>query len=256
MGQITADTPVGSPVIVTGWKSATLVQVDDEGTVTVQSSNGQRRTLPAADVSTPEEGTVNTHTHSTREAWLVAAVDGLRPLFATQSAEIPAVKVSVGWPGGRGKKSNVVGQCWHPEAAADKAAHIFVSPAVEQPVEVLAIMVHELVHAVDVNKSGHRGAFAKLAKSLGLTGKMTTSTPGDELKLELAKLADELGTYPHGALAAGGRGADGPKKQGTRMLKVECVEGSGYVVRMTRKWLDEFGAPTCPCHSVKMAEAV
>jgi hypothetical protein len=194
--------------------------------------------------------------HTTREAWLVAAVEGLRPMFAAQSAEIPAVKVSVGWPGGRGKKSNVVGQCWHPEAAADKAAHIFVSPAVSSPAEVLAILVHELVHAVDVNKSGHKGAFAKLAKALGLVGKMTTSTAGEDLALELNKLAESLGEYPHGALLAGGRGADGPKKQGTRMLKVECTEGSGYVVRMTRKWLDEYGAPTCPCHSMKMAEAV
>lgn len=199
---------------------------------------------------------MTTTTHSTREAWLVAAVEGLRPLFSAQSADIPAVKVSVGWPGGRGKKSNVVGQCWHPEAAADKAAHIFVSPAVSSPAEVLAILVHELVHAVDVNQSGHKGAFAKLAKSLGLVGKMTTSTAGEDLALELDKLATELGAYPHGALSAGGQGADGPKKQGTRMLKVECTEGSGYVVRMTRKWLDEYGAPTCPCHSVKMAEAV
>ena len=199
---------------------------------------------------------MSTTTHTTREAWLVAAVEGLRPMFAAQSAEIPAVLVSVGWPGGRGKKSNVVGQCWNPALAADKAAHIFVSPSVSSPAEVLAILVHELVHAVDVNASGHKGPFAKLAKALGLVGKMTTSTAGEDLAVELDKLATELGAYPHGALAAGGQGADGPKKQGTRMLKVECTEGSGYVVRMTRKWLDEYGAPTCPCHSVTMAEAV
>lgn len=42
------------------------------------------------------------------------------------------------------------------------------------------------------------------------------------------------------------------KKQTTRMLKVECSEGSGYKVRLARSWLDSFGAPSCPCHSLVM----
>lgn len=194
-------------------------------------------------------------THTTREAWLVAAVEALRPDFADVEAEIPAVKVSVGWPGGRGKKARVIGQCWHPEAAKDGAAHIFVSPVLDAPVDVLAVLTHELVHAVDRNQSGHKGAFAKLAKSLGLEGKMTETTPGEALKERLAAHAESLGDYPHGALSSLAAGADGPKKQGTRMRKVECAEGSGYVVRMTRKWLDEIGAPTCPCHQLPMKEA-
>jgi len=43
-----------------------------------------------------------------------------------------------------------------------------------------------------------------------------------------------------------------PKTQGTRMLKVVCQE-CGCVVRMTRKWLDEVGEPTCGCGG-KMVE--
>jgi hypothetical protein len=42
----------------------------------------------------------------------------------------------------------------------------------------------------------------------------------------------------------------GPKKQATRQLKVACPNLHGdkpYIVRMTRKWLDELGAPFCPC---------
>ena len=35
------------------------------------------------------------------------------------------------------------------------------------------------------------------------------------------------------------------KPQTTRMIKCECAT-CGFVVRTTRKWLDEVGAPHCP----------
>ena len=192
---------------------------------------------------------------NTREEWLIEGVKALAPLFDALGESIPAVKVSVGWPGGRGSKNSVIGQCWHPEAAADKAAHIFISPVLDDAVRVLDVLAHELCHAIDVNASGHKGNFARLAKGIGLTGKMTATVASDELAETLRGIVADLGDYPHGALLAMGDGADGPKKQGTRMLKVECAEGSGYIVRMTRKWLDEFGAPKCPCHDAVMVEA-
>lgn len=198
---------------------------------------------------------------ATREEWLVAAIDALRPRFELVGATIPAVRVSVGWPGGRGKKNSVIGQCWAGSAATDGVAQVFISPVLgtvvgsEGTEGVLDVLLHELVHAVDDNKSGHKGEFTKLAKGLGLTGKMTATVAGPELTAHLTDLADRLGPYPHAAITAGADGADGPSKQGTRMLKVECVEGSGYMVRMTRKWLDEYGTPACPCHSERMEEA-
>ena len=42
-------------------------------------------------------------------------------------------------------------------------------------------------------------------------------------------------------------------EQGTRMIKVTCAD-CGCVVRMTRKWLDEQGAPTCGCGGAMHAE--
>lgn len=197
-------------------------------------------------------------THTTREAWLVAAVEALAPLFAEADETLPAVKVSVGWPGGRGRKNSVIGQCWSPEVAADEVSHVFISPVLDDAVRVLDVLAHELVHAINYaagDPCGHKGAFARIAKAIGLTGKMTATVAGDDLRARLEALAADLGAYPHGALMPGAPGADGPKKQGTRMLKVECAEGSGYVVRMTRKWIDEFGTPACPCHSAPMVEA-
>jgi hypothetical protein len=192
---------------------------------------------------------------STREEWLVAAIESLRPIFDEVGEQIPAVKVSVGWPGGNGRKNSVIGQCWHKDASADKVAQIFVSPVLDDAVRVLDVLAHEVVHAIDENASGHRGRFAKIAKAIGLTGKMTATVAGDDLKARLEAIVEDLGAFPHGALAKPGDGAaEGPKKQGTRMLKAECAQGSGYKVRLTRQWLDEYGAPICPCHQEQMIE--
>lgn len=193
-------------------------------------------------------------THTTREAWLVAAVGELATLFEAVGETLPPVRVSVGWPGGRGRKNSVIGQCWATAASSDKVAQLFISPVLDDAVRVLDVLAHELVHAIDDCESGHKGRFAKIAKSIGLTGKMTETVAGDALRADLQAIADRIGAYPHAALA-GGAGAEGPKKQGTRQLKAECAEGSGYKVRLTRQWLDEYGAPICPCHNLQMVEA-
>ena len=96
----------------------------------------------------------------------------------------------------------------------------------------------------------HRGAFARVAKTIGLEGKMTATTPGEALRTRLKELIAKIGEYPHARLIASNR----PKTQTTRMLKVTCKE-CGCVVRMTRKWLDEAGLPTCGCGSEMMEDA-
>src|SRR5690349_10363518 len=122
---------------------------------------------------------------STREEWLVAAVEAFRPMFsALVDEQIPAVRVSVGWPGGNGRKNAVIGQCWATAASADKVAQLFISPVLDDAVRVLDVLAHEIIHAIDDCQSGHKGRFAKIAKALGLTGKMTATVAGDELKAE------------------------------------------------------------------------
>ncbi|MGO4251270.1 hypothetical protein AB4Y81_03295 [Paenarthrobacter sp. TAF1] len=191
----------------------------------------------------------------TREEWLVAAVAALAPIFAAVEETLPEVRVSVGWPGGNGRKNSVIGQCWSTKVASDSVSQLFISPVLEDAVRVLDVLAHELIHAIDDCVSGHKGRFAKIAKAVGLTGKMTATVAGDDLKAELEKIAANLGDYPHAAIVNPGQGADGPKKQTTRMMKVECSEGSGYKARMTRQWLEEYGAPFCPCHNEQMIEA-
>lgn len=180
---------------------------------------------------------------ASREAWMLAAVEELRPVFAEAGHPIPEhVRVSVGWPGGRGKKKGVVGQCWPGTSVADGIAAIFVSPVRVDPLDVLETLTHELVHAGGI--CDHKRGFAAAAAKVGLVGDpaWTGTAIHPAARERFARLAEKLGTYDHAGISASER----QRIQGTRMLKVECRD-CGCVIRMTRKWLDEAGVPKCGC---------
>lgn len=185
---------------------------------------------------------------SNREAWLQQAAGVMRGwLEEVPEVEVPPVWVSIGFPGGRSKSSTTVGQCWSRGASADGVNHIFISPVrgSDQSVEALSTLLHELVHAADDCQSGHTKNFIRIARALGFTPKWTSScNRTDELTGRLEALVERFGPLPHGALI-GEKAADTPKKQGTRMLKLECPD-DGYIVRTTQKWV-EVGMPVCPC---------
>lgn len=181
----------------------------------------------------------------TREQWLIQAIEELQDsVFAEHGAVIPPVRVSVGFPGG-GHKRKAIGECWNPEAANDKISQIFISPVLSDSVRVLDVLAHEIIHAI-YPKAGHKGAFKQLATAIGLEGKMTATTAGPELTEKLKIISENLGDYPHAALNLGNR-----KKQSTRLIKLECVE-CGYIARTTNKWIEQIGAPICPCSDREM----
>lgn len=187
----------------------------------------------------------------TREQWLELAVLKLRPLFAEIDVELPNVRVSVGWPskGGTRSKGKVIGQCWKSVVAADQTCQLFISPILgDDPVQLLGVLAHELIHAWDDCDSGHKGKFARAAKAIGLGGKMTaTIVPeGSDLETALGQIIVDLGEYPHSPLKYEELELiGGEKKQGTRMLKL-LAECCGYTARTTQKWID-VGLPSCPC---------
>lgn len=176
----------------------------------------------------------------TREAWLLLAIDHLRPTFSAIARQLPiGTRVSVGHPLG---SRRAIGQCFPSRAAVDGRHQVFISPRLDDPIEVLAVLIHELVHVVDDCRSGHRGQFSSIAKALGLVGPMTSTSASPQLEARLQRLAVRLGTYPHAALGI----ASGAKsKQTTRMVKVVCPD-CGYLARTTRYWIDLKGAPWCP----------
>jgi hypothetical protein len=184
--------------------------------------------------------------HPTRESWLLAAVGHLRLGLFKKHADIPNVRVSVGFPGGKSPKK-AIGQYWHPVSCTDAIPQIFISPVLATPLEALDTLVHELVHACTPGE-GHGKVFRKLALAVGLEGKMRSASAGTELKERLNTLAFELGEYPHASINLSDR-----KKQTTRNLKSECP-ACGYTCRVTRKWLESVGPPVCPADMCRMSD--
>lgn len=193
---------------------------------------------------------------STRESWLRAAVDALRPKFEVAGYPLPAtLHVSVGFPSRgalRGTRMTTIGQCWYGGASADGAPHIFISPLHETPVAALDTLMHELVHAALPEGSKHGAKFVRACNALGLTeGKPKSRSAGAEVLAELERLNVELGAWGHAALDA----RKLSKAQTTRLVKCACAT-CGYTVRVTRKWLDGSGAPICPDDHEQMTEDV
>lgn len=192
--------------------------------------------------------------NTNREEWLGRLVDALRPLFDDQGAKLPKkIRVSCGWPSRGGTSmtgKRVIGQAWSTEASADGTHETFITPAIDDPVRVADILVHELVHHAVGVKEGHKRPFSKLAKALGLEGKMTATVASKDLKERLEAITYKLGAYPHAALDP-----TTLPKQSTRMLKVQCNRKEcGCIVRMTQKWLDEVGTPRCGCGGTMSCE--
>ncbi len=188
--------------------------------------------------------------HETREAWLTSGIEALWPyLYETDTVEsMPAARISVGFPHGpRGTGTHRHGQVFRGDDSTDGTTEIFISPEMDDPADVLPVLAHMLIHASLGTDEGHGKNFGAASRALGLTGKLTDTQPSSELAASFRAIADELGPYPHASLnAREGGGIGGAKKQGTRMLKIEC-DSCGMVARTTAKWLDNPGLPTCAC---------
>lgn len=202
-----------------------------------------------------------------REEWLKEGIRRLRPLFKAQGVEIPKdVRVSIGFgpTGARQENQTILGVTCKRILSETGNPEIFISPEDASAITMLATLVHELIHAWNDCEDGHTGPFRRTALAVGLEGKMTATTAGEELLATLTKLADEMGPYPGSKMniyqgrpmipgpdgQLPGPITSGPKKQGTRMIKRTCQhdpesECFGYAVRTTAMWL-EVGNPHCP----------
>jgi len=189
-----------------------------------------------------------------RETWLNKAAALLRPMLEEVGhSAAEQLRITVGWPSTAALSTNPekrrIGECWYPENSGDNTCEIFISPSVDDSVKILAVLLHEMIHSGFSAGVGHKGSFRTVFYALGFTGSAKHSTPGEALFSRLARLHRKLGDIPHAALS----GRSTVKKQTTRLLKVEC-SNSGYVARITRKWLEDEGAPICPCCHEVMVE--
>ena len=182
--------------------------------------------------------------YKTREQWLNAAAQKLKPRFAAAGVDTTQpFRVSIGFPSS-GRKGKAIGECWSNNSTADSVCEIYITPTLDNPNRIIDILAHELVHAYVGHEAKHGPAFKRVALAIGLTGKMTATVASDELNAWIDSILPSLGDLPHSALAAG---TNGKKKQSTRMRKAHCTD-CGYTVRVTAKWIDT-AIPTCPNES-------
>jgi hypothetical protein len=195
-----------------------------------------------------------------REKWLTDMGNKLVPHIEKAYKEVtgkekkmPKWTATVGFPsrGALSTKKRVIGQCWAGLHSKDGTHQVFISPLIHEQMEVVATLAHELVHVIDECKSAHKGIFPKMMKKLGLKGKPTATSAGDEfIKLVepfIKKMAEK---FPHSPLKPNPKF----KSQTTRLLKASC-EKCGYNVRVTKKWL-EVGSPICPTDKIPMYSGI
>lgn len=162
----------------------------------------------------------------TREEWLQnASLQVLPTIHNACKRGIPEFYVSVGFPKGHAGRQRAIGQCWSGQLSTDKKPHIFICPTLHDPIEVLATLIHEIIHTV-VPDAGHRAGFSEIAAKCGLEKPWTATTAGAPLKVFLEKVSAALGPYPHAALTVPVRG-----KKGSRMRKHVCNHCGGIVYK-------------------------
>lgn len=153
---------------------------------------------------------------TTREAWLIDACGPLSEIIRRAGAECPPVAVSIGFP--RSRASHRIGECWDGRLASDGRPAIFVSPTIANPLRVLDVLLHEMIHAAVGTQHGHRGRFVTVARACGLVGKPTATVAGEDLARRLNTVSESLGSLPHAALTVGVTA-----RPGSRLRLYECA---------------------------------
>jgi len=185
------------------------------------------------------------NTHPNRESWLQAAINELRLDFERLGYALPdKIRSAIAFTS-TGKRGHMPGEVWHPESSDDQHFEVIIRADIADPVDVLGVLVHELIHTLLPPAVKHGKQFRNIAHRIGLEGQMRHTRPTPILKERLQKLAVSLGALPHAKLNFI-NGSDVAKKQATRHLKAECdADGCGYRVQISAKWA-RAALPNCP----------
>lgn len=193
-------------------------------------------------------------TFGTREEWLRAGEAIMAAWIRLDNdGYYPSnTRVSCGFPRKGKGRGTPIGQCWDTSISGDGTFEMFISPEIADPSRACDILLHEMVHAAVGIEDGHGKAFGKLARKLGLEGKLTSTVAGADLKELIASaVLAKLGPYPHAAMNVGASRTT-PKAK-TYLIKLTCPECE-YPAYTTRKWLQSDGAPVCPSCNVSLQE--
>lgn len=178
---------------------------------------------------------------ATREEWLTAAVEELRPFFNLASHPVArSIRVTCGFPSNY-RRSRLHGECWASTASRDGTYEIMVSPTLADPIRVFATLVEQMTHTV-AGAMGLTSTYRQVATDMLLLPDAARGWKqcsfGEAFIAAYVDIIDSLGPYPHAELDLSER-----KTQSTRLLKAVCPS-CGYTVRLTAKWAVQ-ALPVC-----------
>ncbi len=160
--------------------------------------------------------------------------------------------VLTSWPYATKK---AIGQCYAKTWTKDESVYIAISPKLGNDlVEVLAVLLHELIHAQVGVEKAHGKPFRRLATKMGLVGPMRTTEPGPELTMTLQGMVQSLGEYPHVVMQD--HKPETPRKPAKKQIIkfVSPVEPT-YTCWLTPAQAAKVGPPICPISMTKMVLA-
>lgn len=184
--------------------------------------------------------------YRTREEWFHKAAELIRHLFTDVGVDYPSqFRITSSLPRAKGN----TGVCFGVSVSGDATWEIMISLVRENfsELSLLETLAHELIHASVGIEHGHKGEFKRVALGIGLMGKMTATQPGPYFIDQTTGALEELGPFP-----GAGLNLSNVKKAKTYLLKVVC-EFCGYNARVTAKWINDVGAPICPCNHEPMS---
>ena len=255
-----------------------------------QGSNNQGSTTP----------TVPNQLTNIREGWLRQATELINEDLFKKTVVTPKsggsyspylclnhVRMSCSWIKGR-RTEKAVGVCF-PRSWRDGGGinEIFITPQEWKSADVLNTLLHELIHAVDDNRHGHKTFFKDVGLAVGLMEPMTSSPSSETLTGYFETVVKRIGEYPHKLVAlhtiakpnqdpmapkpdptgngdGDGKPSDGRGTQKGRLRTVHCPEnGSGgckfimYISgknleRLQTKGLDTIPCPCCGLHNLEV----
>jgi hypothetical protein len=138
--------------------------------------------------------------HRFAEVWLDQAVEYFKPIFMKGGYQIPPIALSVGFADDGYKphrKSNTAAICYAKQCSAEGINQIIITPLRTEPLDIIWLLCHELIHAVDDCVHGHGAVFHEIAYSVGYwpckKSTMKEMIQFEELSIDIAS---KLGRYP------------------------------------------------------------
>lgn len=141
-----------------------------------------------------------------------------------------------------------MGQCHYKQSTGNNKHEIIISNRLNgngkktDSTRIAHVVLHEMIHTCTYGH-GHKGEFKRLARALGMDGKLTSTENSPELEKRMKEnIVDILGKFPHKAVTTK------TSFKGSRLLKITCTE-CDIIMRASAKAcnkIHEMECPACP----------